>query len=235
MKRIKYILVLFALLMFAGNQAVSAQESSKNAKDKKEKNLSKEEIAKSETKIGNAKSKVDKLDETQDQEGKKLADAIYKEDVKRVKSLIENDIGVNVDFRLHMRPLLLLAGDKGNVEIISILLAAGADANARGYKDETALMALAKSVTNQRAIIGSAPKGETQVTIAQLLVDHGADIGLKDNKGYTALDYASKKKVTQFYREGQMQQSERYFAPELYTYLKEQYEKNEIKSIYPAI
>ena len=61
------------------------------------------------------------------------------------------------------------------LESLELLLAAGADINARGLGDQTALH-------------GAARKGWTQV--AKYLIEHGADPAAVDAQGLTALDYA---------------------------------------------
>ena len=70
----------------------------------------------------------------------------------------------------------------GNIDMVEILLAAGADVNAKTNFGMTALMT-------------AAAKGHRP--IAQTLLDRGADLKAKDNNSWTALIWAASEKQTE--------------------------------------
>ena len=72
-------------------------------------------------------------------------------------------------------PPLYWAAHEGHKEIVELLIANGADVNAKDRRGETSLHAAALS-----------PRKE----IAELLIAEGADVNAKDQKGKTPLDTA---------------------------------------------
>lgn len=72
------------------------------------------------------------------------------------------------------------AAVENNTEVIQILLAHGADPNVQNSQGDTPLICATKYA-------GGKP------TTVELLVDAGSDLGIKDNSGNTALDYAKTK------------------------------------------
>jgi ankyrin repeat protein len=71
---------------------------------------------------------------------------------------------------------LMYAAHAGNIEVIKLLLAKGADVNAR-------------NIVNGSALMLAAQKGDTAVV--KLLLERGADAHIKNDYGYTALMYAA--------------------------------------------
>ena len=84
------------------------------------------------------------------------------------------DVNAGDPQRANTTPLHL-AARRGFADVARLLLAHGANANARGAWDLTSLMYT--SVFNQPVL-------------ASLLLEHGADTALVDKKGKTALDHA---------------------------------------------
>lgn len=80
---------------------------------------------------------------------------------------------------------LIDAAYEGNTETVKILLANGADVNAKDDEGRTALMTVA---------------GEGHTGVAKTLLDHGADINTKDKDGKTALFLAEKSGHSQVVR-----------------------------------
>jgi len=70
------------------------------------------------------------------------------------------------------------AAHNGHVEVAQVLLAAGADVNARNQNENTSLIIA--------AVNGC-------VEVAQVLLAAGADLEAKNNVGKTALDYAKQR------------------------------------------
>jgi ankyrin repeat protein len=106
-------------------------------------------------------------------ESNALFTAIRNNDLAAVKTLTAATGAANVAGDRETTPLLY-AGAYGSVEAMKILLAAGADVNAKNAFGATALML---SVTEPAKI--------------RLLVDHGADVNAKSKAGRTALILAA--------------------------------------------
>lgn len=110
-------------------------------------------------------------------------------DLPAMRALLDAGAQVNLANELGYTPLLAAAGaGRGNsptrnglktedmaIDAVKMLVAAGADLNARGADNETALM-------------GAAYRGWTQ--LAEVLVGMGADLDATDKDGMTAVDYA---------------------------------------------
>ncbi|MEI0517323.1 ankyrin repeat domain-containing protein [Brachyspira murdochii] len=138
---------------------------------------------------------------------------------KLVRLLLENGADPNIK-ALNGATALILASTKREIsDIINILLDYGADINATIEDDKitgvTSLYYAAYNFFefNVKALLerGADPNIEVIVygqletspliaaaavgsyTSVKLLIEHGADINYKDNKGYTALDYAIEK------------------------------------------
>ena len=82
-------------------------------------------------------------------------------------------------------PALMVAARSGNVEITRLLLAKGADVNAKNNDGETVLM---------RAMLEwgrPLPPEEQKYNVIPILLGHGADVNAKDKDGWTALMYAA--------------------------------------------
>lgn len=100
-----------------------------------------------------------------------LANAVIKGNVNNVAVFLSR--GANANVFLVSMPLLAFAAGKGQLETARLLLAAGANVNARS--------ALIGSGALARAVVGD------HLEIVRLLLAHGANIDAKDNKGVTAL------------------------------------------------
>lgn len=122
-------------------------------------------------------------------------------------------INPNTVSRYIGRTPLMRAADKGNIDVIRILIENGADVNTQTQTGYTALMMAAGSGKVQavdfllkakanpniqnnsgatalmRAIDGEGDSAQIK-TIVKLLLKAGADINLHDKEGKTALDYA---------------------------------------------
>jgi hypothetical protein len=88
-----------------------------------------------------------------------LLDAVRKSDVAGVKALLAKGVNVNTKFR-YERMALSFACDRGNIDIVRVLLDAGADVNARDsfYQADAMVWALSKN----------------HVEIIQMLLEKGA-------------------------------------------------------------
>ena len=80
---------------------------------------------------------------------------------------------------------LIYASAKGFHPIVSVLLEAGADPNEIFINKTTALMWASGHTTDTPT--------EDAVKTVSLLLDSGADADLRDNRGYSALDYANQR------------------------------------------
>ena len=103
-------------------------------------------------------------------------EAIYKGDLKTVKTLIEQGRDVNTRNEIFETPLFQ-AADVGHIEIVKLLIANGADVNADCGLDGTAL---------HIAVL----RGHTD--IAKLLIAHEANVNARTGKGgFTPLHFAA--------------------------------------------
>jgi hypothetical protein len=105
-----------------------------------------------------------------------LLAAVLREDVEEVKGLLATGAEVNVlDKEYNMTPLAQ-AASQGNLELIRILLNAGADVNGRNREGLTPLMQAST---------------QADVEVVQSLLDAGAKIDLRDDDGQSALHHAA--------------------------------------------
>ncbi len=116
-----------------------------------------------------------------------LVNAVIKGDVKSVRSLLAAGADVNTRSRTHaranqQRTVLMLACYYKHVDIVKILLDAGADIAAIDIYEKTALM------------IAANQNGNVEIT-RMLVVEYGADINAKDKNEKTAYDLASNKEI----------------------------------------
>lgn len=134
----------------------------------------------------------------------KLLQAAIAGDVPTAQALLRQ--GADVNFKFHKTPLLE-AADNGRLEIIPILLGAGADINARDKYDDTALslaahkgyielvkLLLSKGSdesSRNRALISAAMNGRLEIT--QTLLKAGANVSIKDDHyAWTPLMWAAR-------------------------------------------
>ena len=97
-----------------------------------------------------------------------------KGNVDAVKTALSQGADVNV--RKGGWTVLMRVIGEGHAEIAQLLVAHGADPNAKGFSGETALTIAAE---------------HGHVEIVKILLDRGADMNAKTNHGYTALHYGS--------------------------------------------
>ena len=106
-----------------------------------------------------------------------LLQALWNEDVGKIKELLEKGADPNTQTSCGTRPLLI-AAKKENTEIIRILIENGAQVDGRDKNGLTPLMSAASA--------GKAGNVETLIAAA-------ADLNARDNKGITALMWATVK------------------------------------------
>jgi ankyrin repeat protein len=99
-----------------------------------------------------------------------LIRAVMLGDVKEVQQLIEGGADVN-EQEDSEGTVLMMAASRKDIEVVKVLLANGADINAKSKDGRTALMAAAY--------------GDAKIT--KLLLDRGADVRTKTEDGHTAL------------------------------------------------
>lgn len=118
-----------------------------------------------------------------------------KENVKRAKSLIEQDADVEATGTDGMTPLAI-AAINGQPEIVAALLQAGADPNAKSIGGLTPIGTMIQLVT-ERWLNGTASERRYRSCPARtrnvkLLLDAGADVEEANDAGYSNLMFAAK-------------------------------------------
>lgn len=149
------------------------------------------------------------------QNAKNIFDAINNNDLNRVKNIISSGGNVNAINKGGMTALIV-ASEKGNVEIVRELIKAGANVNGSNSVGWTPLMGasfegnteVVKELINSGANINAygikyrntalmqAIRGENP-EIVKILVDAGADINMKNANGETAYDKAMEVGLTE--------------------------------------
>ncbi|HOX50412.1 MAG TPA: ankyrin repeat domain-containing protein [Fibrobacteria bacterium] len=135
-----------------------------------------------------------------------MASAIFKDDAAAIKALL--DKGESINAKQNGQTALHMAAKEGKLQVITTLLARGADVNAPDTNDYTPVMLAARSckdtaignMLNQGAKVEAKDKlGVTALHLAadkgclstiKLLVERGANIQARTNSGITALAFA---------------------------------------------
>ena len=142
--------------------------------------------------------------------------ATYNNDIEAVKLLVEAGADVNIQDDMKNNPLLY-AGAEGFLEILKLTINAGADPTITNRYGGTALIPASEHgyvdvvkelLTNtdidvnhvnnlgwtalMEAVILNDGNDVQQQTV-QVLIDHGADVNIPDNKGITPLQHAREK------------------------------------------
>ncbi len=121
--------------------------------------------------------------------------------IKPMKVLIDAGADVNTSNHHGWTPLMNSAS-MGNYECVRILLEKGADVDARSEEGNTSLILLAKSTKPsnierlkgwKRLLLPWDP-----LTTLQILLEKGADVNAKNDKGQTALSAAEENGVVEF-------------------------------------
>ena len=134
---------------------------------------------------------------------KTLFDAIEQGNLDAVKKALESGASIEARERSYNQTPLIKAAEKGNLEIVKYLISKKANINAQSVDKMNALHwatgrdanpelieFLIKSgiPANSTDADGSTPlHGVINVSVARVLLEHGADINQKDNNGKTAL------------------------------------------------
>jgi ankyrin repeat protein len=95
---------------------------------------------------------------------------------RTVKLLIDNGADVNTKKKFGGDTALKLATEYGNIEIVTMLIGAGANINAQDSYKETVIITASKW---------------GHITIVKLLIEEGADVNDQDKNGHTALYWAT--------------------------------------------
>lgn len=135
--------------------------------------------------------------------------AIEANDVEKVRALAYDDSNLNSPGRSHDVPILFEAVQRGNCEIVGILLAAGAGINVRSTYGQTGLMALTDKTTVPlvRDLLGAGARvnarddsgndalmlaaGSSAAAVLQELIAAGARVDATNQSGKTALFFAA--------------------------------------------
>ena len=137
-----------------------------------------------------------------------LIGAIENDDVEKAKSLLKPSLfgqRVNVNELAYMgRTVLRTAAERGNVEMIRLLIAAGADVNARGSDYRTALFVAIRNGHSEivRSLLDAGAASEAPLALAaeygqdkavKLILERGCDVNQRNSRGETALMFALKR------------------------------------------
>src|SRR5262245_50299472 len=87
----------------------------------------------------------------------------------------------------HHQTLLHIAADNGELDVIELLIARGADINARGYRNYTPLHLAVDGDCDTSGRDGRVP---TELPATKLLVESGADESIRDDDGEIPRDTA---------------------------------------------
>lgn len=112
-----------------------------------------------------------------------LCEAANSGNIAEVRKLIANGKDINTDtVNRYGRSPLVLATRKGHIEVVKVLLDAGANINTAGDRGNTALIYAALY---------------NEVEIAKLLLSNNPDVHVVNKPGKTALEYATQKGHTE--------------------------------------
>ncbi len=118
-----------------------------------------------------------------------LHDAARSGDSQQVEQLLDGkSVDINARFN-EGSTALMIAAFNHNIDVVRVLLEAGADVNLQNDFGSTALM---------EAVLFDF-EGDTQVLL-EVLLEAGANIYVKDEKGLTAMDHAQEEWVESFLR-----------------------------------
>ena len=131
--------------------------------------------------------------------GNKLANAIFEDNVDLVNSIIREGADINFIDETGMTPLMH-AIESENIRLVELFVCLGADINKVGCNGFTALHH-AVDISIDGTIQTGGNQGEEPLTIISFLLENGADISAKTEKGETPLDFANhykSKKIMEF-------------------------------------
>lgn len=113
-----------------------------------------------------------------------LLNAAAESDAPKALAAISNGADINHRNGKGWTPLIV-ASFNGSINVVNLLISEGADVNKTNYKGTTPLMYAMTHYeeTNQRLVFDA-------------LVDSGANLGLRDFRGYSIKDYATERAVT---------------------------------------
>lgn len=151
---------------------------------------------------------------------RRLLAAAYDNDIPAARELIEAGADVNVKDETEQSPYLLATSEVGDdPRLLELTLAAGADVDAKDSYNGTGLIRAAErgyaaivsrlletdidvdhvnrlgwTALLEAVVLGEG--GRAHVRTVRLLVDAGADAGIRDNSGMTALEHARERGFT---------------------------------------
>jgi ankyrin repeat protein len=121
------------------------------------------------------------------QEEQDFLDAAMDGEAELVKEFLEKGVDVNVAYDEEGINALMQAAAGSHVEVVKILLAAGADGDAKAGEGMTALLV---AVDACGSIHGDLEVEEPYWEVMRLLAGAGADVNAKDGEGQTAIAIA---------------------------------------------
>ncbi len=124
--------------------------------------------------------------------GSKLTKAAQKGDAEEVEQLLKK--GSDPDERQMGITALMMACNRGHLDVVRLLVEKGADVNAKDWEGWSPLMAAAAGAAHD----DPRNREERCLEIVKLLIDHGANVNQKGKRFQTALkgaDDAGHKRV----------------------------------------
>ena len=128
-----------------------------------------------------------------------LFKAVQDNDITKIRQLVNFGADVNTSNRIGWTPLIYGVRSNRKLDVLRTLIDIGADVNAADDMGWTSLMFLAYDSSEADTTQGLpyATASALKPYIIKLLLDSGADVGIKNKEGKNALYYAETNKALQ--------------------------------------